>query len=225
MASYISATFEKTYLPVSSRVRVIVRNLDQGNVPPVPSVSYFPTQPNSLRNFEVLEYINDVVGERWNRVATVTDLTTLTPRPLNLFRSASSNFIAAGVTPGDILAVNVTEPASWTSTEYPTSIPFYFSISSVNSPTTLTVDLPFPAFRSAINWSIASRSIGGTDGVTRREGNPSPGAIFLDSRFNAYFEDAVTAENFVVAVKAGMDSLANTDSITTLISENYTASP
>ena len=225
MPSYISAAFEKTYLPVTEQVRIIVRNLDQGNVPPAPSTMYYPTQPNELRNFAVVEYINDSLGERWSRVATVADFTTLTVRSLNVFRSITADFITAGVVAGDTLAVTFTNPAYWTSTEYPTSTPFYFTVASVIDANNLSIDRPFPAFKSNMIWTIPARAINGTDGVTRRDGSPAPGSSFLDQRFNAYFNDVVTAENFVIAVKAGMDALTNVDSLASLTNENYTAKP
>ena len=226
MAAYISAAFENTYLPVSGRVRVVVRNLDQGNVPPPPSLTYFPTQPQSLQNFVVAEYLGDTVGERWNRVATLTDISTLTIRRLDVLESLSSNFIAAGVAVGDVINVSIAEPAAWTSAEYPTTNPFQFSVLSVISATQLQISPSFPAFQLGLNWTIPTRGLNKTDGVTRRSGSPVSPATFLDSRFNSYYEDAVGAQNFVIAVQAGMDSLAGSSTLaTTLVNQNYTASP
>ena len=225
MAAYVSAAFENAFLPASGRVRVVVRNLDQGDVPPSPSPAYFPTQPSSLRTFIVCEYINDVVGERWSNVATLSDITTKTVRQLDILESASANFVAAGVAVGDVINVVIPEPAAWTSAEYPTTNPFQFSVLNVISATQVQVTPPFPAFLNGFNWAIPARTLNKTDGITRRNGSPPGPATFLDSRFNCYFDNAVDATNFITATKAGMDALAGTSTASTLVNQNYTASP
>lgn len=223
MAAYVSAAFEKSFLPSSGRIRIVVRNLDQGDVPPSPSATYFPTQPAALRKFIVVDYISDTIGERWNRVATVADINTLTPRSLNVLEAASGNFIASGVLSGDIVEITLSEPAAWTSAEYPTTNPFQFTVVSVLSATQIQVSPDLPAFLTNMNWSIPARSINNTDGITRRAGSPPGPASFLDVRFNNYFTDVVTADNFVIATKADMDALAAASSATALTSENYTS--
>jgi len=225
MTAFVSATFEKTPLPTSGRVRVIVRYLDQGPVPPQPSPAYFPTQPDDLNVFGVVEYVNDVTGERWVRVATLADITGLTQLPLDTFESALGNFIVAGVLPGDVLELTVVEPAQWTSGEYPGTNPFSFVITGVLSATQLTVTPALPGFLSAINWSIPARTINNNDGITHRSGSPAGPVTFRDSRFNAYFPDAVAAENFVAATKAALDALSNESTGSTLVNENYTGVP
>ena len=225
MTAYVSAAFENAFLPASGRVRVVVRNLDQGNVPPSPSSSYFPTQPQSLQNFVVGEYVNDAVGERWSNVATLSDITTKTIRRLDTLESPTGNFLVAGVAVGDVINVVVPEPAAWTSSEYPSSNPFQFSVLAVISATQLQVSPAFPAFLNGFNFSIPTRSLNRNDGVTRRNGSPAGPALFLDSRFNVYYENSVDAVNFVAAVKAGLDALAGNSTATTLVDENYTASP
>jgi len=228
VTAYVSATFEKTNLPDSGRVRIIARYLDQGPVPPPPSPTYFPTIPSELRVFAIAEYVNDSVGERWVRVATLADISgisSITERKLTTFESALGNFVASGVLPGDVLELIIPEPAQWTSIEYPGTNPFSFVITAVLSPTQLTITPPLPSFRSNINWSIPARTINNNDGVARRDGSPTGPVLVRDSRFDAYFPDAVAAENFVAATKAGLDALANTSTGSELVNENYTGVP
>ena len=54
-------------------------------VPPVPTLSYFPTEPDLLRDFVLLEYVNDAVGERLVRVANINDINTYLVRRLKVF--------------------------------------------------------------------------------------------------------------------------------------------
>jgi len=225
MTAYVSATFEKTLLPGSGRVRIIIRSLDQGPVPPLPSPVYFPTQPDDLNVFGVMEYVNDVTGERWVRVATLADFTGIAAVPLDTFEAATGNFLVAGVLPGDVLQLSVLEPEQWTSIEYPGTNPYSFIITGVLSATRLTVTPPFPGFLAAVNWSIPARSINNTDGVTHRNGSPAGPILVRDQRFNAYFPDAVGAENFVAATKAELDALSTESTGAALINENYTAVP
>lgn len=225
MAAFISARFEKTLLPVSDQVRVIVRSLDQGDVPPLPSATYFPTQPTAFRDFIVGEYVNDVVGERFARIASLADTTTLSVLSLNTFEAALGNFVVAGVAAGDILEVQLPDATVWTSEEYPTASPFQFLIASVVSATRLTVSQPFPSFLANATWSIPARSINNTDGVTHRSGSPAGPVEFLDQRFNSYFLNALDAENFVIATKASMETLTNAGTGDALVSESFTAGP
>jgi hypothetical protein len=225
MPAYISARFEKTLLSTSDQVRVIVRNLDQGDVPPAPSVTYFPTQPSGMQTFIVGEYVNDTVGERFKRVASLADTTGITSRALDTFDAALGNFVVAGVAPGDILEITLPDATLWTSEEYPTASPFQFSVVAVVSPTRLRVAQPFPAFGRDLTWSIPARSINNTDGITHRNGNPVGPVEFLDRRFNTYFLNALDAENFVSAAKASLDTLANEGTGSALTNESYTAGP
>ncbi len=225
MSAYVSATFEKTVLPTSGRVRIIVRYLDQGPVPPVPSATYFPTAPDELNVFGVAEYVNDVTGERWVRVATLAEITSIAALPLNTFKSALADFVTAGVAIGDVLELTLSEPEQWTSSEYPGTSPFSFVVTGVVSATELTVTPNFPGFLANINWSIPVRAINNNDGITHREGSPVGTINVRDSRFNAYFPDAVAAENFVAATKAGLDALAAEGTGAALIDENYTGQP
>src|SRR3972149_7026471 len=119
MSSYISASFEKDYLLTSDLVRVIVRNRDDGLVPPVPSATHYPTHPDTLRTFIVVKFISDFVGEEFTRVAALADLAALSVLPLTTFEDAATNFVVAGVVAGDILRVLVTPTEVWTSDEYP----------------------------------------------------------------------------------------------------------
>jgi len=225
MASYVSAYFEKTALPASGRARVIVRQLDDGTVPPQPSPTYFPTSPNELNTFSVVEYVNDVVGERYVRVATLTDISVITALPLDTFESPSANFIGAAVVPGDILEVILAEPAAWTSDEYPTGNPFSFVVTAVISATRLQVTPSFPGFAANLVWSIPARGVSSVDGVTHRQGTPPGPVLVRDTRFNSYWPDAVTADSFVAATKAQLDSLARESNGAGLVSEKYTGTP
>lgn len=224
MAGYISARFEKTDLPTSGLVRIVVRNLDQGTVPPAPTSSYFPTEPNTLRPFLVLEYVSDSVGERYVRVADLSDLTTYSQVALDTFEDGSADFVSAGVIPGDLITVFPSDTEQWTSEEYPGST-FTFSVASVLSATQIQLTKPLPVFQRDLSWAIDERGISGTTGITRRNGSPAVATTFLDVRFNNYFSDALTAENFTVAVKSGLDGLATESTGSGLTSESYTATP
>lgn len=222
MSSYVSATFEKDYLATSSQVRVITRSRDDGDVPPDPSATYYPTDPDDLQSFIVAEYVSDVVGERFDRVATTTDLATITERPLNTLVDINADFNDGdGVQVGDILEVILEDPSLWTSTEYPGTNPFSFQVQSVESTTILTVLPAFPSFIKDFNYSIGGY-FDGITGVTRREGNPAGPVEFLENRFASFFADAVAAENFVEATKADLDTLATDTTGATLVDENYT---
>jgi len=225
MPSFVSARFEKDELSNTELVRIVVRNLDQGNVPPQPSTAYFPTDPDALQPFVVAEFISRASGENFVRVATLSDLDTITTLTLNTWEDLGTDFVAAGVTAGDTLEVTLTEPEIWTSEEYPGTNPFSFTISAVLSATQLEVSLPFPAFGNALFWGIPARSLTGTTGVTIRNTNPPDTTTYLDRRFNRYFTDAVAATNFVTATKADLTALANESVGAGLVSESYTAEP
>lgn len=223
MTSFLSADFEKDFLSTSDQVRVIVRNRDDGVVPPSPSATYFPTEPDALRGFIVVEYVSDVIGERFVRVATTTDFSTLTARPLDTFEDLGTDFVIGGVATGDLIEITLADPQLWTSAEYPGTSPFTFVVSSVISATQITTSTPLPAFAAGLNWSIPSRSITGTAGVTRRQGSPAGPAELLDTRFNNLFSSAILAENFVAATKASMTILASNDAAANLVDESFTA--
>lgn len=225
MASFVSARFEKDELPITGQVRIIVRNLDQGNVPPQPSTSYFPTDPDSLQPFIVSEFVSRVTGENYVRVASLADLDTLTVLPLTLLEDTTVDFVAAGVVATDLVEITPTNPEVWTSEEYPGTTPFVFQVGAVVSSTQLSLTLALPAFMNAVNWSIPTRSLSGTAGVTLREGDPANSTTFLERRFNRYFTDAVAATNFVTATKADLDALASESVGAGLTSESYTGEP
>lgn len=224
MAGYISARFEKDLLPTSNQVRVIVRNLDEGPVPPLPTAAYFPTDPDELRGFLVLEYVSDIFGENYVRVATLSDITTYTTLSLDTFEDATTDFVSAAVAPGDVLTVVQPDPELWNSEEYP-SLTYEFAVDTVLSATQITLTKPLPAFAASLNWTITARSLSGTEGVTRRNGSPAPGTVFRDVRFNRYVANALTANDYVTAVKAGMDTLSNEVTGAGLVDETYTSEP
>jgi len=225
MASFVSARFEKDELLVTDQVRIIVRNLDQGNVPPQPSTSYFPTDPDTLQPFVVLDFISRVTGETFVRVASLSDLDTLTNLALNVFEDTAADFVTAGVVAGDNLEITLPAAEVWTSEEYPGANPFTFAVSTVISATQLEVSLPFPAFQNALSWGIPARSLTGTTGVTIRNTDPADSTTLLDRRFNRYFTNAVAATNFVTATKADLTALANESVGAGLVSESFTAEP
>lgn len=222
-ASYVSARFEKLDLTSSiGSVRCIVRNLDDGPVPPPPNPGYFPTSPDALRDFLVIEYINDTIGERLVRVATLADLMTYSPRQLIGFE-APVDFVTAGVSGGDVLSITLPDNSEWVSEEYPAS-PFYFGISNVASPTQLELNTPIPSFKTAVSWEVIGKISGSLNGKTRRETFLVPGTTFLDRRMNLLFPDVPTMDIFVAATKATMQALGTTSTSSTLTSENYSTS-
>lgn len=222
-ASYVSARFEKTDLTASlGAIRCIVRALDDGPVPPPPSAGYYPTSPDALRNFLVLEYVNDTVGERYSRIASLSDTAGLTARALTAFECSAATFITNGVVPGDYLEILLPNTLEWQGEEYPAA-PYRFLISNVLSETQLTVVNPIPSFKPLVSWTIAGKASGSLNGYPRRSGFPAAGSVFLDSRANLFFPDVPTLDAFEAATKAGLDALATSSTSTTLVSENYSA--
>ncbi len=207
--SYVSARFEKT------PGRLILRNRDDGGVPPLPGPSYYPTSPDSLRNFLLIEHVDDVLGERLVRIAELDDLSDYEVSTLTRFQVPST----AGITTGDTLRLTLIAPSEWLSEEYP-SQPFDFTVLNVESATQIEVSRPFPGFKAYLAWEIVGKSISGSTGITRRSLAASP---FLDSRINLPFGSTVELETFVTAAKAALDALATASTATTLTSETYTA--
>jgi len=223
-ASYVSARFEKTDLSASlGKQRCVVRNLYDGPVPPLPSGSYYPTQPASLRDFLVIEYVNDIVGERLVRIATLSDFITYAPQQLTIFEDLTMNFIAAGVNAGDVIEVYLGTSGEWSSEEY-VPVPQRFTVASIIDATHVTVLTPLPSFKTTLNWGIPAKGIAkaGT-GTTRRSGSPAPLTRFLDRRMNLLFDTVPDLDAFVAAAKASLDALAKASTSTTLSSESYTS--
>jgi len=219
-ASYVSVRFEKTDLSATiGKQRCIVRTRNDGPIPPLPSLGYYPTAPNELMAPLVCEYIDDVLGERMSRVATLADLTGLPISTLTLFEDLTVDFVAAGVAPGDVLEVVSVVSSEWSSEEYP-GTSFQFAVAGVLSPTQLSVSKAFPSFKANMSWEIAAIGLAGNGGVTRRAGAP---ATFLETRFNALFNSVPELDAFVEATKAGLDALGTTSTSSTLTSENYTS--
>lgn len=222
-ASYVSARFEKTDVnPSVPPFRCIVRNLDDGGVPPVPGPGWRPTSPDELRECFVLEYVNDTLGERFVRVADLADIAGLPIRALDSFEVPSANFVGDGVVPGDILEITPPNVTVWQSEEY-TSSPYQFEVVSVVSATRLTLDRVIPSFLPALTWVIAGKSQGSVNGYPRRNGFPSVSSTFRDARMAVFFADVATLDAFVEATKAGLDALGAESTTTTLLSENYSS--
>jgi len=229
--SYVSARFEKDSLISVPTTRVVVRNLDNGQVPPLPSATYFPTYPDNLQSFIVAEWITDLLGEGFLNAATLADLTTYAYKPLTQIEDLSGNFALTQV--GDLIEVFLDDPTLWTSEEYPGSN-FVFTVASLIDANNITVSPELPAFLKDFSWETR-RLIGvsyvvqvqGSLGITRRPGvnYGSPPETFLEKRFNAYFTTAVDAQNFVEATKAEMTALSNELLGASIVSESYTASP
>ena len=233
MSSYISVVFEKAYLSTSGKVRVIVRNRDDGGVPPNPSGVYFPTQGDDLREFIVGQFLNRTDGEQYLRIATLADLSDVNypVLPLTTFEDTTANFSTA--VQGDLLQITVPDSQLWTSTEYTDTNPHVFVIDSVgpNPYQQITVTKPFPAFLRGATWAIPARSLSGAAGVTLRAGSPDLGPYyFRDSRFNRIYTTtgtvtaALDAENSVIAMKAYIQSLLNAVVGATLTTEVVTVS-
>jgi hypothetical protein len=235
MPTYISATFEKDELLVAEKTRIIVRNVDQGSVPPAPSATHFPTQPDEFQTFIVGEYVSDVVGENFKRVATLSDLSTYTYSRMNLFRDNAGGVIS--VLPGDIVYVVPSPTELWVSDEYPSTYLRPIGQSFVNTVLLpidafhFTVSGEFPGFLSSgFSWEVyrgVTLIASGNNATLRRE-NVTYGfgtQLFLEKRFNTYFDSPVAAENFVVASKAAMIALANEAVAAGLTDETFTALP
>jgi len=231
MSSYISVVFEKDYLSTSKKVRVIVRNRDDGGVPPNPSGIYFPTQGDDLRDFIVGQFINNTSGEQYIRIATLADLSDVNylVLPLTTFEDLAVNF--STVVMGDLLQITVPDSQLWTSDEYTDTNPHIFPIASVVSTTKITVTKPFPAFLRGATWSIPARGLSGIAGVTLRAGTPSAGPFyFRDRRLNRLYTTtgavsaALDAENSVIAMKAYIKTLLDEVVGATLITEVVTVS-
>jgi hypothetical protein len=235
MASYISAVFEKTHLVTADQVRVIVRNRDDGDGAPNPSASYYPTVPDDLRGFIVGNYLNDMQGESFQRVATLADVSGGSPLPLlslDFFQDTNATFLAGPnpVQVNDIVTITLSNAADierWQSDEYNSGNPFKFRVKTVASTTLLQFDRPLPSFKTNLTWSISERGKSGTTGATRRVVVTTPGPVytvispglFRDTRFNRYFTSAVTAENAVATMKTDMKVLATADTGASLTTE------
>lgn len=224
MSAYISATFEKTLLPATSQVRVILRNRDDGGVPPSPSVTYFPTNPDDLKYNVIGQFLDRTSGEVFTRITALADLTNvLYPvKALNTLEDLTANFLAAGVTQGDLLTVTLSDVEPWNSAVY-NGNPFQFTVATVTT-TRVTLTTPFPAFLKGLSWAVPARSISGTAGVTLRNGNPADGTYFRDSRFQRYYATALEAETSVTAMKADLTALTTATVGATLTTEVVTLS-
>lgn len=222
--SYVSVYFEKTDLYTEiGQQRCIVRNLDDGPVPPTPSPSYFPTEPDSLRACMLIEYVNATLGERFLRIAALSDIDIISVNRLIDFVATGVDFTS--VLPGDLLYVQIPHPAEWTSEEYPSST-FAFEVAAVMSPTRLRVVTPFPSFKTGLSWSVPARSLSGTyTGATQREVQPSPGQWLRDTRFNILWPSVPQLDAFVASTKAQLDELGQSATSTNLVSERYTSRP
>lgn len=222
MAAYISASFEKTLLTTSEQVRVIVKNRDDGDVPPAPSALFFPTDPSALQSFIVANYSGS--AETYVGISTVAQLTSVTARALDTIEDTTvGNFTGAGVIAGDVIKITIPDPQLWTSNEYPGTNPFSFTIDAVVSATEVRLTRPMPAFYNGFTWTIDRLSLTKYAGKTLRNGSPTPG-YFRDSRFNRLFETVIDAENAVIAMKADMLTLANDSAGANLTNEVITVS-
>lgn len=221
-ASFVSARFEKTNLYAEiGKQRCILRNRDDGPYPPAPSPTYFPTDPDALRNFILVEHVDDVIGERIVRIATVSDIGGVAS-PLRDLEDLTVDFSAAGVTAGDVLQFYLPEPLEWVSEEFPDTL-LRFTVSLVLSPTKVRVVGNLPSFKSGLRWAIATRSLSSVNGTTRRTIDPAPLDQFLDSRFNSLFSNVPARDAFVEATKAALDALGVASTATSDPSENYTS--
>ena len=243
MPIYISARFEKKSLPVSDLTRVVVRNLDQGSVPPTPDANYFPTSPDAYREFIVAQWSGDFVGgESFVRVAdqSLDDFNLIPYRPMNKFSDAFANFtIVASPLPvqvNDILEIYPVDTTLWgDSQEYPGSS-FRFTVTAVGGllgSTNILVTPEIPSFLTGLSWtikrvtppSVIEVSItSGSAGIPRRDGLVAPG-FFREKRFNSYFTTAIAASNFVSATKIAMQILTDALLALEISTEDYTAGP
>lgn len=225
-SNYVSATFETVYqAPPIDSYRCIVRNKDDGPVPPAPSLTYFPTHTNLLRDFLIFEHVSDTLGERLVRVMTPADVETIYVQRLNRFTDPTVDFVAAGVVQGDLLQIRMQQPEVWQSVEYPDAN-LRFVVLSVIDSTTLEMAVPFPAWRKGLSWSIANRGLTrSSTGRTLREGSPAPLDLYRDRRYQTWFGSSPDLDAFVGATKTSLDLLALqvTQAAATTQQENYTS--
>lgn len=233
MPVYISARFEKNTLPIPDLTRVITRNLDQGAVPPTPNANYFPTDPDDYREFIVAEWVSDVVGESFVRVAIQDpndDFNALSYRPMNKFSDISGNLsLALG---NDILEIYPVDTTLWTSQEYPASS-FRFIVTGLVDANNILVSPEIPSFITGLSWKIFRVTppsvleveiTAGSLGIPRRDGLLVPGE-FREKRFNSYFTTPIAASNFVSATKISMQVLTDALLALEISTEDYTAGP
>jgi len=213
--------FEKRDIsPVTPALRCIVRNLDDGGVPPTPGINYRPTSPDSLRECLVVEYVNDTLGERMTGVATLAEITSLTARQLDSFEVFGADFVGAGVVPGDVLEVIPPNSAVWDSEEFPTS-PYYFTVATVSTLERLVLTAPLPGWLPLVSWAIAGKTSGSLNGYPRRSGFPTAGSTFRDSRMPTFFTSVADLDAFVESTKSQLDALSSSSTASTLTSESY----
>jgi len=230
-ANYVSATFETLYqAPPVDAYRCIVRSRDDGPAPPAPTSTYFPTEPNGLRDFLLFEHVNDTVGERLVGVATPGDFDLYEPKRLTRFTDPTVNFITAGVQAGDLLQIYMANPEVWASTEYPDA-GLRFAIASVSTHV-LELTVPLPAWRRNLSWGIPARGLTRAgSGRTVREGSPAPLDRYLDRRYQGWFASQPDLDTFIAATKTGMDLLglqvtqAKSSTSTSSYTSTYARSP
>jgi len=228
MSGNISVTFEKDNLNQANKVRVITRIIDQGDVPPSPSSTYFPTDPSSLKYCIVGEVIASGNEERFSRIATLADFAPIALETLNYFEDASVDFNALGILTSDTLEIAHTYPEYWTSEEFP-GTRFLFSISEVapgGDHTRLRVGENFPSSMPNLSWQILRDGVSivtNNTGITKWSKLAT--GTFRTHRFNSYFNDSVEADNFVAATKAQIQSLANASFEDIFIDETLTFNP
>jgi len=227
MSGHISVTFEKDAATPAGGVRVITRIIDQGDVPPSPSSTYFPTDPSDLKYCIVGEVVASGNEERFSRIATSTDFTTYSIHTLNYFEDPSVNFNGL-VLAGDTLEIFHTHPEYWTSDEFPGET-FVFSIAEVAPGavnTRLRIQETFPSGMPGLSWRVTrngSTLVTNNTGITKRSLLVT--GLFRTHRFNSYFNDAIEADNFIASVKAQIQSLANATFEQNFTDETHTFSP
>jgi hypothetical protein len=233
MPVHISSRFESNTLPVSGFTRVITRNRDDGGVPPNPSSTYYPTNPDAYREFIVAEWAGDLVGESFVRAASfsLNDFGLLTYSPMNQFEDMSGNFASAQV--NDILEILLPDTTLWTSEEYPASN-FIFTVTGLVDANNVLVSPEIPAFRTGLTWELRRVTppsltevviTQGILGIPRRPGVTVPLTKFREKRFNSYFTSAVDAVNFVSATKIEMQLLTDELLNAEITIEDFTAGP
>jgi hypothetical protein len=164
--------------------------------------------------------------EAYVGISTLAQLTGITARALDYMEDTSVNFSTAGVLVDDVIGVSITDPAYWTSAEYPGTNPFQFVVKTVapgGNVNRLELYAPFPAFYNGFSWTISRLSLTGYTGKTLRQGAPGVGN-FRDRRFNRVFNDVAEAENEVITMKAYMLALTNEVAGANLVDETVTVS-
>lgn len=160
--------------------------------------------------FVVSENIGDPIDERFDRVATLNDLTTYSENPLNVIFSTGA-FSGIGAIPGDVLEIT-NAPDYWQSILLPVAKFFVTDIDP--SGDFLVIDWfvqPFPTALGACSWTLrnATETIvrgSGTNARCIREDRTGD-TTYLRRHLTRVFTEVKAAANHDKAVLAFVQAL------------------